>query len=209
MVELGQIDKPDAQSFAGKRKLYCVASIFSVEDAPDDYKGLVNKYWEEIIGQIEKIEVAGKIRKIFCEIILEKGEESLGILAKINDRIPDLIKKKQEEGVELVPLENAELLGPYTDWSNCLRVVYTREVFMKVLGFYNEFAEKRLQHIQKVIEDNLSEAEAGLLILKDEDRVKLQFSKDIEVFLITPPSYDDIMRWFREKMNKKRENGNS
>lgn len=209
MVELGQIDKPDAQSFAGKRKLYCVASIFSVEDAPDDYKGLVNKYWDEIIGQIEKIEAAGKIRKIFCEIILEGGEESLAILAKINDRIPALIKKKQGEGVELVPLESPELLGPYTDWSNCLRVVYTKEVFTKVLEFYNEFAEKRLRYILKVIEDNLAEAEAGLLILKDEDRVKLQFPKDIEVFLITPPSYDDIIRWFREKMSKKRENENS
>jgi hypothetical protein len=209
MVELGQINKPDAESFAGKRKLYCVASIFSVEDAPDDYKGLVNKYWDEIIGQLEKIEAAGKVRKIFCEIILDGGEESLTILAKINDRVPALIKKKQEEGVELVPLESTDLLGPYTDWSNCLRVVYTKEVFTKVFEFYNESSEKRLRHILKVIEDNLAEAEAGLLILKDEDRVKLQFPKDIEVFLITPPSYDDIMRWFREKMTRKRENESS
>ena len=35
--------------------------------------------------------------------------------------------------------------------------------------------------------------------MKDEDRAKLQFPSDIEVFLITPPSYDDIIRWFREK----------
>jgi hypothetical protein len=203
MVELGQINKPDAESFAGKRKLYCVASIFSTDDAPDDYKALVTTYWDEIIAQIEKMEAAGKIKKIFCEIILEGGEEALTILSKINERIPALIKKKQEEGCSLVPLENPDLLGPYTDWSNCLRVVYTKEVFMKVLEFYNEFAEKRLQHIQQVIEGNLMESEAGLLILKDEDRIKLQFPKDVEVFLITPPSYDDIMRWFREKMTKK------
>jgi len=203
MVELGRIDKPNAENFAGKRKLYCVASIFSTDDAPDDYKGLVNRYWDEILGQIGKIESAGKIRKIFCEIILEGGEESLTILGKINARIPELIKRKQEEGGALVPLENQDLLGPYTDWSNCLRVVYTREVFMKVLEFYNEVSEKRLKHIQDVIEGTLGEAEAGLLILKDEDRVKLQFAKDIEVFLITPPSYDDIIRWFREKMTKK------
>jgi hypothetical protein len=41
-----------------------------------------------------------------------------------------------------------------------------------------------------------------LLIIKDEDRAKLQFPSDIEVFLVTPPSYDDIMRWFREKGRK-------
>jgi len=115
---------------------------------------------------------------------------------------PQIIRKKLEEGGTLVPLENAEFSGPYTDWGNCLRVIYTREVFQKIFGFYNEVAEKRLAHILDVIEKNLSEAEAGLLILKDEDRVKLQFPKDIEVFLITPPSYDDIMRWLRERMKK-------
>jgi hypothetical protein len=50
-----------------------------------------------------------------------------------------------------------------------------------------------------VINTRLSGAEAGLLIMKDEDRAKLQFPADIEVFLVTPPSYDDIMRWLREK----------
>jgi hypothetical protein len=35
--------------------------------------------------------------------------------------------------------------------------------------------------------------------MRDEDRVRLQFPNDIEVFLVTPPSYDDIVRWFREK----------
>ena len=203
MVELGQIDRPDAASFAGKRKLYCVASIFSVADAPDDYTALVGRYWDEVVQQLEKIESAGKIKKIFSEIILEEGDKALDILGKINEKVPQIIKKKLEEGGTLIPLESSELLGPYTDWSNCLRVVYTKEVFMKVLGFYNEITEKRLQYIQDTIEKNLLEAEAGLLLLKDEDRVKLQFPKDIEVFLITPPSYDDIMRWLRDKMSRK------
>ncbi|HMK49778.1 MAG TPA: hypothetical protein VK435_06980 [Thermodesulfovibrionales bacterium] len=203
MVELGQIDKPEAASFAGKRKLYCVASIFSVTDAPDDYTELVAKYWDEVSQQLEKIEAAGKIRKIFSEIILEQGDEALEILGKINDKVPQIIKKRLEAGGTLIPLENSEFLGPYTDWSNCLRVIYTRDVFMKVLEFYNEVSEKRLRHIQETIEKNLLEDEAGLLLLKDEDRIKLQFPKDIEVFLITPPSYDDIMRWLRDKMTRK------
>ena len=50
-----------------------------------------------------------------------------------------------------------------------------------------------------MIEGNLAEGEAGMLIMKNEDRAKLQFPSDIEVFLVTPPSYDDILRWFREK----------
>jgi hypothetical protein len=209
VVELGQIDRPNAEDFAAKKKLFCVANIYAIEDAPEDYKKLVDKYWDEVVQQIEKIESAGKIKRIFCELIYQEGDDALNILMKINDRIPQIIRKKTDEGGVLIPLENKDILGPYTDWGNCLRVVFTREVFKRVLEFYTEAAEKRLQHIMNLIESKLLEAEAGLLIMKDEDRSKLQFPKDIEVFLITPPSYDDIMRWFRERMSRapKEDNG--
>jgi len=203
MVELGQIQRPLADEFSGKRKLYCVANIYPVEEAENDYHELVRKYWDEVAQQIEKVEAAGKVQKIFCEIIYQQGDEALNVLGTINERMLQIIKKKLKEGSTLIPLENKEILGPYTDWSNCLRVVFTKEVFSKILEFYKEFSEKRLQHFMSVIDSNLAEAEAGLLFMKDEDRSKLQFPKDIEVFLITPPSYDDIIRWFREKLVSK------
>lgn len=208
MVELGQIQRPLADEFSGKRKLYCVANIYPVEEAENDYQELIRKYWDEVAQQIEKVETAGKVQKIFCEIIYQQGDEALNVLGKINERMLQIIKKKLEEGSTLIPLENKEILGPYTDWSNCLRVVFTKEVFSKILEFYREFSEKRLQHSMSVIDSNLAEAEAGLLFMKDEDRAKLQFPKDIEVFLITPPSYDDIIRWFREKVRKESEEQN-
>ena len=202
MVEIGKIEKPEAEEYANKRKLYCVANIYTLEEAPDDFKRLVNKYWDEVVQQIDKLEAAGKIKKIFCEIIYQQGEEAFNILSKINERISQIVKKKLEEGGTLFPLEKEEIIGPYTDWSNCLRIVYTEEVFKKVSEFYTEISNKRLQHILEVIDSNLLEAEAGLIIMKDEDRAKLQFPRDIEVFLITPPSYDDIIRWFREKFSR-------
>ncbi len=199
MVELGQIEKPTAESFAGKRKLYCVSNVYFVEDAPDEYKELFNKYWDEVIQQLEKLEAIGRARKIFCENIYVQGEEALNILAKINDRALQIIKKKIEEGAVLLPVESEEIFGPFMDWANCLRVVRTKEVFTQVLEFYTELLDKRLRHIMEVIESNLSEGEAGLFIIRDEDRVKLQFPKDVEVFLVTPPSYDSILKWIREK----------
>jgi hypothetical protein len=205
MVEIGQINRPNAEDFTDKRKLYCVANIYAIEDAPDDYKKLVDRYWDEVNQQITKLEAAGKIKKIFCEMISRQDEEALEDWSKINERVPQIIKKKLEEGGTLVPLESEDILGPYTDWGNCLRVVFTREVFKKVFEFFTEYSQKRSQHIMSIVENNLSEAEAGLLIMKDEDRAKLQFPKDIEVFLVTPPTYDDIMRWFREKLGKKAE----
>ena len=199
MAELGQIEKPGTESFTGKRKLYCVPNIFPLYDPPEDFKELFNKYWNEVDQQIEKLEVAGKVKKIFCEMVYTEKEEMMEILGRFNERVQQIVKKKVEEGGTLLPLEDKEIFGPYIDWGNCLRVVSTQEVFTKILEYYTELAMKRLQHILSVIDSNLTEAEAGLLILKDEDRAKLQFPGDIEVFLVTPPSYDDIMRWFREK----------
>lgn len=203
MVEIGQISRPNAEDFAGRKKLYCVASVYDIENAPDEYKKLADKYWDEVAAQIEKIEAAGKIKKIFCEIISEESDKTPDLLAKIHRQIPEIIRKKRAEGGSLIPLESEEILGTYTDWANCLRVVFSKEVFTKVLEFYHESSERRLNHILSVIENNLAEGEAGLLIMKDEDRAKLQFPKDVEIFLITPPSYDDILRWVRDRMTER------
>jgi hypothetical protein len=199
MAELGQIEKPKTEDFTKKRKLYCVSNIYPIYDPPEDFKELFNRYWDEVAQQIEKLEAAGKVKKIFCEMVYTQGEEMLEILGRFNKKVQQIIKTKVEEGGIILPLENKEIFGPYIDWGNCLRVVSTQEVFTKVLEYYTELATKRLQHILSVIGENLTESEAGLLILKDEERARLQFPGDIEVFLVTPPSYDDIMRWFREK----------
>ncbi len=200
MAELGRIEKPSAESFEGKRKLYCVPDIYPFKDAPDDYSGLVDKYWDEVARQTERLEVAGKIRKIFCENITVGGEEAYDALTKLNGPALQLIRKKVDEGAELFPLESQEIFGSFLDWGNCLHVVGTKEVFEKVLGFYTELSNKRLQHSAGLIESNLLAGEAGLLIMRDEDRVQLTLSPDIEIFLVTPPSYDDILKWLRNKM---------
>lgn len=202
MAELGKIERPSVESFTGKRKLYCVPSVYPVKDAPDDYAGLVGRYWEEVLQQTERLEVAGKIKKIFCESISLRGNEALDALGAMNEPALRIVKKKLEEGAVLLPIESEEIFGPFVDWSNCLHVVRTKEVFNKVFEFYTDLAEKRLQHVVRSIEENLSGGEAGLLIMRDEDRARLQFPSDIEVFLVTPPSYDDILRWFREKMKE-------
>jgi hypothetical protein len=202
MAELGKIERPSAESFAGKRKLYCVPGVYPLEGSPEDYAGLVGRYWEEVFQQTEKLEVAGKVKKIFCENISLRGKKALDTFAAMNEPALRIVKKKIDEGAELLPLESEEIFGPFVDWSNCLHVVRTKEVFHRVFEFYTDLAEKRLQHALRFIEENLSEGEAGLLIMRDEDRAKLQFPPDIEVFLVTPPSYDDILRWLREKMKE-------
>ncbi len=199
-MELGRIERPAAEGFIAKRKLYCVPSIYSMEDAPEDYRGLFEKYWDEVVKHLERLEVVGKVTKVFCEHITSPGDEAFDVLAKANERALQVIQKKMGEGAILLPLEKEEILGPFLDWANCLTIVRTKEVFGKIMGFYSELVDQRLQHAKEVIEANLLEGEAGMLIMRDEDRMRLQLPPDIEIFLVTPPSYDDILKWIRGRM---------
>ncbi|MDH4231766.1 MAG: hypothetical protein OEW04_07020 [Nitrospirota bacterium] len=205
MVELGRLEKPLLDDFAGKRKIYAVSSVYLPENPDDEYKTLFHKYWDEVIAQIEKIEAAGKIRKIFCEHIVSAEEDSLDAFARVNERAAQLIRKKMEEGVALLPLETEEIYGPLLDWRNCLQVVGTRKVFEQVFDFYTELLTLRFQNIIDVLEKNLADNEAGLLILGEEDRLRLRFPDDIEVFFVRPPSYDDIVKWTRGEMRARKD----
>lgn len=202
MVEIGKIQKPEAEGFAEKKKLFCVPNVYLLKDAPEEYKKLFDTYWDEVVKQIEKLETIGKIRKIFCENIPVQGDEALDMLSKMNERAHKIIKGKIDEGAVFLPIETEDIFGSYIDWGNCLQVVRTKSVFDKIFEFYTESFNKRIENILNVIESNLSEKEAGLLIIKDEDRVRLQFPHDIEVFLVTPPSYDSILKWIRDRLKE-------
>ncbi len=106
-----------------------------------------------------------------------------------------------------MPLEKKEIFRPFLDWANCLGVVRTNEVYVSIVSFYTEVYNRRLEHIQNVIEINVAEGEAALLIIADEDLGRIQFPRDMEVFLVTPPSYDDILRWLRDKMKERKGTG--
>lgn len=202
MSELGKLEKPAADSYMLKKKLYCVPNVIPFMDVSDEYTILLNKYWEDIFKQLDKLDIVWKIQKVFCENIYIEGDEALNVLAKTNKKAFDLIHKKIEGGASFIPIENKEILGSFIDWRNCLSVVRTEEVFRQVYNFYLEALNKRLQHIQNIIESNLQAEEASLLIMEDEIRAKFQFPSDIEVFLVRPPSYDDLVRWFRDNFQK-------
>lgn len=202
MAEIGQIGKPEAAGFAGKRKLYCLPNVFSFEGAPEEYRALVGKYWDEGASHLGRLESAGKVRKVFCEGVWGDGEKALDMLRSMNEPAFQIVKKKLDEGATLLPIEREEIFGPLVDWRNCIHVVRTLEVYKQIFEFYSELSERRMKFILHVVDSNLLGDEAGLLIMTDEDRVKLQFPADIEVFLVTPPTYDDILRWMRDRMKE-------
>lgn len=200
MAELGKIEKPEVRDYKDKRKIYFVPNIFLIDNS--EYKELFNKYWNQISDQIDRLEIAGVVKKIFCEILTSDEEKPLDVINSFNNHLKLLIEKKMDKGAQLVPLEEKSIFFPYLDWGKCLSVISTQEVFDKVYPLYKESYQKRLDKIVEIIDKNLLDGEAGLLILKDEDRLGLVLPSDIELFLVTPPAFDDINKWFRQRFTQ-------
>lgn len=197
MVEFSKVEKPSAENYKDKRKLYCLPNVYPLPEGKEQYKSLCARFWQEAEVQIRKLELMTPISIIFCEMVY-RDENVLDILSKIDSFMHGLVKSHVERGAKLLPVEEEEIFTTYIDWANCLKVVHTQNVFAKVLEFFNEASTKRFNYISDVINKNLGSGEAGLLIIKDEDRRKINFPEDIEIFLITPPAYDDILRFIRD-----------
>jgi hypothetical protein len=198
MVEIGKISKPEVKQYENKKKIYFIKNIYLPHNATDTYKSIFNRYWKEVEEHLAKLEVAGKVAKIFCESIYMTGEKSMQVLHAMNASLEQIIKKKIDEGAEFLPLEDKDVFGAYIDWNNCLMIVQTSAVYDTVHKLFRETLKNRLQHITKVLQESIAEGEAVLLILRDEDRKSLELPDDIEIFPIVPPAFDDLEQYIRD-----------
>ena len=199
MAELGKIRKPNVKDFKGKRRLFCITNLFPPDDEDEKLKDLVEKYWHEALTHIEKLEKLGFVTKIFIETIFIEGQEAVDVIRETNPYQYPLIEKKVSEGAVVIGVEEPETFGEFIDWANCIRVVRTASVIEKVYEFFDSATKKRIEGIRDKIVNNLQEGESAILILNERERVKLDLPQDIEIFLVVPSFYDDIMRYLREK----------
>lgn len=203
MTELGKIDRPDAALYKDKKKIYFVRNLYLPQNANDDYKKLFYSYWDEVEEHVAKLEVAGKVSKIFCESIYMTGEKSIQVLSAMNVRLEQLVKSKMEAGGEFLPLESKEIFSNYIDWYNCLAVARAPRVHEAIHAFLDETIKERFEYIKTVLKDNIADGEAALLIMRDEDRNYLQVPDDIEMFFVTPPAYEDLLTFVRDSSGGK------
>ncbi|MCS7203242.1 MAG: hypothetical protein NZ809_02155 [Thermodesulfovibrio sp.] len=202
MVELGKIQRLSVEDFTGKRRLFCISNIFLPNEEDEKLKSLVETYWQEVLRQVEKLERLGFVTKIFVETLFIEGAEAVDVIRETNPYLYPFVEKKVSEGAVVVGLEDPEVFGEFIDWGNCLRVVKTVSVMKTVYDYFQEANQKRLNQIREKIITNLAEGESAVLILRDQDRLKLNLPQDIEIFLIVPSIYDDIIRYLRDKLSK-------
>ncbi|RJQ56490.1 MAG: hypothetical protein C4526_01575 [Nitrospiraceae bacterium] len=198
MTELAKIERPGIEEYKNKKKIYFVRNLYLPKNASEKYREIFYRYWHEVEEHLEKIEAAGKVSKVFCESIYMRGEESLDVLSAMNARLEQLVKKKTAAGAEFLPLEDEDTFGAYIDWSNCLMITRTSRVHERVHKFLDDAVKERFEHIRSVLGENIANGESGLLIMRDEDRERLELPDDFELFFVTPPAYDDLLKYIRD-----------
>lgn len=202
---LGKIEKPEAETFQSKRKLYLVTLIFAEENAPQEYVERFNRYWEEAREHIANLESRiGVVNCIYHEFISLSGENGLLSLEQLNPASCGLVKGKVDSGAVLEAVEDKELANEALDWERFLLTGFmSQKVAKMVTEFYFQALKKRYEHISRVIDQTLKANAAGLLFIREGHLV--QFPKDVEVFFVAPPALDEIRRWQQSRQSRQKE----
>jgi len=197
--QLGKIEKPEAEHFIGKRKLYLIPLIFSGEGAPPEYAEKFNLYWEQVSQHVANLELKiGKVSHIYHESITLAGKDGLKVIEKLNPSCCQIAKDKCQSGAVLEATENKELSEESIDWERHLLMGFiSQKVAQMVSEFYVTASRKRYEHIAQRIDETIKANEVGLLFIREGHMV--QFPQDIEVFSVAPPALDEIHRWHRDR----------
>ena len=197
--QLGKIEKPDAEHFTGKRKVYLVPFIFCGENAPLEYVEKFNLYWEQVRQHVANLESKiGKVSHVYHESIAVAGENGLEVVEKLNPSCHQIAKDKCQSGAALEATEDQELAEESMDWERCLLMGFISQKVAKMVSeFYVEASRKRYEHIARRIDETLEANEVGVLFIREGHA--MQFPQDIEVFSVAPPALDEIRRWHRDR----------
>jgi hypothetical protein len=200
--ELGKIEKPAVDSFKKGRKLFFVPVLYTGEGSPEEYIKLLNKYWEQVAGQLDDLSSKlGAVTRIFHEMIDAGGEQGASAIKELNEQSYNIIKSFMDKNATMDALEDSNLLTEYMDWSRCLMIGLQNPVVLsKVYESYIAAGKKRNEEIRKKIDEILKENEIGILLMRENHQV--QFPADIQVFYVSPPALDEVKRWSREQAGK-------
>ncbi|MDH5365247.1 MAG: hypothetical protein OEW82_08875 [Dehalococcoidia bacterium] len=197
--QLGKIEKLEAERFKQGKKLYLVPLVYSVEEAPDEYKEKCSRYWQQVAEQLNNLaSKIGMVNRVYHESIFQSDEDGMKAMERLNPSGYQIAKTQCDNGAIFETVEEEELFEEVMDWQRCLMLGFmSAKVASKVSEFYVEATKKRNEYIAKKISETLKEDEAGLLFIREEHSV--QFPSDIEVFSIFPPALDEIHRWYRDQ----------
>ena len=196
--ELGRIERPTAEHFAGKRKLLLVPLVHGPQAQAQECQPILEKYWVQMQSQVASLESSlGRTQHLFHEGLTEGGAEGLKYLEAVDQRSYRFMQGKCAAGASLAATEDDELLREITDLQRCMLFPFTSEnVAHRLHEWFSDSNRKRYEHISKRIEETLQENEVGLLLISE--RHQVQFPADVEVIYVAPSSLDEFRRCIQD-----------
>ena len=193
--KLTQIPKPKAASFKAGRKIYLVASMFGFQGVPNELEVKLQSYWSDVRSQIENLEqTLTQVTHVFHEGIFESGQTGLAAIITINPYAHTFINTLCKSTATLESLEDRSLVQEEYDWRMCSSAGVTSEkVYSLIINNLEDTTNKRWAHASKTIDELIPKDDAALLIVNQNH--KIQFPEDMQVFYISPPSFDAVKRW--------------
>ncbi|VVB87885.1 Uncharacterised protein [uncultured archaeon] len=219
MAELGKIEKPEAESFKEKRKLYIVPTLPFEELAleMDIDKAKVERFWGEVREKIEYFRSTyGNIGTVYVEGMDEeeiKGIEFFERFGKESNHYK-FIKTLAEAGANLKGIDKTESLRQakliFEEYSKS----FSPDIMEIHKGFYGkdidfdkwrEYLVKKIQEMQDGISKHATEIIARLpentsgVLIFTEGR-PIEYPAGIDVFQIRPPAFDELEKLVRDKV---------
>ncbi len=203
--ELGRLERPAAQQYAGKRKLLLLPLIQAPGVEEPAAKELLDRFWDQTRQQIASLESGlGPLRHIFHETLTEGGESGLKQLEMSDSRSHRFVQEKCQAGASLVAIEEPDLLMETLDLRRFLMMpLASQRVAQRIQEWFAESNRERYKYIAERIDSSIGEDQVGLLLISEGHQV--QFPSDLEVFYVAPPALDEYRRWFQGWLAEQRE----
>ena len=206
--QLGQIDKPSASQYMGKKILFLAPLLQKIPSIPQDGRAtlqisssaeegeeILKEYWKQVDAQIDKLERGlGPVAQIYHEYIEEGGDPGIEILRSTGFGSVDITESRCAKGATFTQMEDRELLAAMTDLELLLGFPFRSAAVTKHLHeWHAETIRARYDQMLQSIIDSLSVDEPGIIFISENHQ--MQFPADIQVFYVSPPGLTDYKRW--------------
>ena len=192
---LSQFEKPSAEGYEGRRKIFLVPSYVLPPGVPEEGVAHLERYWSEVRDAIANLERGlGKVSRIYHEMLYVEGDEAVAMLESLNPHGSIFIQAMRSGTATLEAVEDRETVEEHIDWQRILSIgLMSQKVSTLAIEGFNNTLQQRFDKIGERIDASLQEGESAALFIREDHRV--QFPSDIQVFYVAPPALEALKQW--------------